>query len=58
MATYNITAVILDETKLTAPAAGDNTVPVLFSLMLLGALVSIITGSFIVYRRKGENLPA
>ena len=58
MATYNITAVALDESKLTAPAAGDNTVPVLFSLMLLVAFASIIIGSFIVYRRKGVSLSA
>ena len=58
MATYNITAVALDESKLTARAAGDNTVPVLFSLMLLVAFASIIIGSFIVYRRKGVSLSA
>jgi len=52
MATYNITAVTLDESKLTSPAAGDNTVPVLFSVMLFAAFISIIAGSLIVYRRK------
>ncbi|MQG18783.1 MAG: hypothetical protein FI687_03290 [SAR202 cluster bacterium] len=58
MATYNITAVTLDESKLTAPAAGDNAVPVLVSLMLGLALMSIAVGSFIVYRRKDVGLPA
>ena len=58
MATYNITAVTLDESKLTAPAAGDNTVPILFSVMLFAAFASIIAGSLIVYRRKNVNLSA